>query len=541
MRPGQPIVFSVVAFLAACAFALLLLGRLAYPLIWQDEAQTAMLGKQVLRYGYPKVHGARHEVYDLSLPIEYGVRKPLDAFIVSPWLQFYWGAIGAHLAEGSRDPRTMTAGLRLPFALAGALGAVLPLALLLKLAGADRARRIGAAALYLVALATSISLVLHLREARWIPLATLELSTLVWIRAARMRGAIAPRRATVLETVLLVLLLHTFVPAFASAAIALTLDAMFGKRGVSADERLEAALPIAAAAIVGLPTLWFYETLSVSRAYAERAGSGIDVALSNLRQVLTYLLRYEWLAPALIATALRVAWSAGQTTPDGVGRVVRFLWILVTCHVALIAAIPWFFARYAVILSPFLTMVLVVELVAIETHLRGASRGRRWAMAAGFAALLAASMAMRAPEIAGRLHELREPSRGPLDFVIGHIRDRHPHPERLLIATNYEALVYAFYLDASVLDVGRLTGAPGADVIPDVIVPRRHWDENRRILRELLGRDSYETIVLPVRDRPTNTTPELGPATAPPRYRSFDDRPPTMDRERLEIYERVGQ
>lgn len=498
-----------------------------------------MLGEQVLQHGYPKVHGPRHVVYDLSLPIEDGVREPLDAFIVSPWLQFYWGALGAWLADGSGDPVSMTARLRLPFAVAGAAGALLPLALVWSLAGGCRTRRLRAAAFQLAMLATSISLLLHLREARWIPLATLELGALAWMRAARIRGRIDPKWATLAETGLLVLLVHTFLPAFASASAALLLDAWLGWRGESLRERFRSALPVVVAGLFAVPALWFYETFSVSHAFAERTGAGIGGMLGNLRHATEYLLRYEVLAPALLAAALRVAWQADRSVTQAAARVTRFLWILVACHILVIAAIPWFFARYAVILAPLLIALLTLELLAIETHLAATPRVRR-RFAIGCAAALAAIVVLRAPEIGGRLAELRDPPRGPLDFAIEDLRARHPDPRELLIATNYEALVFAFYLDSAVLDTQRLDGGSApAGVIADVIVPRRHWDANRNALRDLLGRAAYDVVALPVADRPMNTTPELGPANPPSRYRSFVDPAPAAERDRLQIYERV--
>ena len=39
------------------ALALLLFAGLAHPLFWADEAETAMFGRRIIEFGYPKVHG----------------------------------------------------------------------------------------------------------------------------------------------------------------------------------------------------------------------------------------------------------------------------------------------------------------------------------------------------------------------------------------------------------------------------------------------------------------------------------------------------
>ena len=72
-------------------------------------------------------------------------------------------------------------------------------------------------------------------------------------------------------------------------------------------------------------------------------------------------------------------------------------------------------------------------------------------------------------EIGGRLHEIRVPYWGPLDFAIVDLRERYADPSQLTIATNYEAEVFMYYLGSR--GVGRFDPLePG--LRPDVIIPR---------------------------------------------------------------------
>src|SRR5262245_11879089 len=60
-------------------FAWSVLAGLGAPLLWQDEAETAVFGRTVLEFGFPKVHVGRNVLYGVHHPLAVGVREPLDA------------------------------------------------------------------------------------------------------------------------------------------------------------------------------------------------------------------------------------------------------------------------------------------------------------------------------------------------------------------------------------------------------------------------------------------------------------------------------
>lgn len=132
------------------AFAVL--KNIGYPLLWNDEGETAMFAERVLDFGYPKVGDGKNFVYCLELEDKMAGRRTVDgAYLGSGWGHFYFGAIGAlaaraadaiagrpgiesppDLGRESRGDRPRnadvylkTALLRIPFALAGLAAIVL--------------------------------------------------------------------------------------------------------------------------------------------------------------------------------------------------------------------------------------------------------------------------------------------------------------------------------------------------------------------------------------------------------------------------------
>jgi hypothetical protein len=57
---------AALASLCAVLFAAWVLKHLSYPLLWNDEAETAMYAERILEFGYPKVHDGRNVVFELE-------------------------------------------------------------------------------------------------------------------------------------------------------------------------------------------------------------------------------------------------------------------------------------------------------------------------------------------------------------------------------------------------------------------------------------------------------------------------------------------
>ena len=523
--------------LAIALFSALLFGRLAWPLLWQDEGETAMFARRVLEYGYPKVHGERNVIYQFGFDVAQGVKERHDAYIGTTWGHFYFAAPGVALADRTADLRRKTFLMRLPFALAGAAGVALALVGVLP-AVPRRGARLAVAATHFALAALCISLVLHLREVRYYALATLLASALFSVHAARHAyGRISGRAWALLTPALLFALYHTFFVGFAIFTAALALDRMAAARSAAPQDRSRRLVrdlaPLAVAVVTVVPFVVWFEQLQTARAFAERFALGPADVGRNVLLGLRYLARHEYLVPAAGLALLGSA--AAHAAPDSSAPARRFLWILLALNLLANAANPLLYGRYFVALAP-----LGIALVLLEGIRLAPGARRRRALGLLAAAVLAAGVLPKAPDLAGRLRELREPVQGPLDFAIPFLAERYPDTRRLVIATNYESYPLMTYLGSHVVvGLGGANLARDRTLEPDVVIPRKSWRPRQDVLAEFLRRGEYQRHVLPVLDAPYNTIPELGRWPGVPVRHAFETRRPATDGQALELFLRV--
>lgn len=559
---ARPWLFALLA-LGLVAYGALQLKHLSYPLVWQDEGETVMFGQRVLEYGYPKVHDGRNVVYGMGVPLALGVKQDDDAYIGSLWGQYYFAALGVWLARSADDIHEKTALLRLPFALVGGLGLAL---FFLAVAPAFSSRRnvvLGAAVGFTLLVCLSTSLILHLREVRYYALAVALLATVVFLHLRRFELAGSSLRAqALLQASALFLLFNVFYPACVAAGIWLALEATIRavKTPGSVGERLRVAAPIvspvALTALLTLPVVIYFEIPSLSRFFSARYDFGLASYLTNLRFVLHYLLRYEFLALVLLVKlALRVTRGSEHGPVPPAARVDRrrissALGRLCIVYVIVGARNPIFFERYFVPLSPLLSLILVLDFVSL---MRGAAEGVP-AARRGRLALVAASLVLLAmlgmvwlkrDELAGQIVEVSRPYQGPLDFVVPHLRAKHAEPSSLRIATNYEAEAYMYYLGSRV--VGRFHAESREATLReralqvDVVIPRKAQPKTLGLLRSYLAQGEFERHDFPVADLPYNNIPEIYAGRVLQTTHLYRTQRPGDGLQALSIYERVGR
>jgi hypothetical protein len=514
---------------AALLFALSLFGRLAHPLLWSDEADTAVFAERVLEFGYPVVHGEKNVSYQFGTNIALGVKESLDAYIGTTWAQFYFAAPAVAWAARGDDPHARTWRLRLPFAAAGALALVAALwAAWPAFAQIGGSRRLRTAAAAIALAALSVSLVLHLREVRYHALLALEIALLAGVA---LRGevfrSLAPARVALAEAALLFAIFHTFFSAYFALATLLGARALW----LRAHDREVWSAPAAAvtlSALAVLPCALFFETFEISAAFARELGLSPDRVIANLVFAARHLAHHDWLLPALAARAAAARWA----TADARTHSASFLLGASLGYALLACANPLLYERYFTPLTLPLLLAFLLDASALSAR-RGVQRS--------LAAVALACVALRAPEVAGRVREIWTPVRGPLDFAIEAIRARHADPARLVIATNYEEQVLMVYLRSHVI-IG-LTGnnlLRDRELDPDVVIPRRRWPSQLPEILRFLARGRYALTRLPVEDRWFNQYPGLSPSALVPETHRFET-PLTSDPSRqLELYERIG-
>jgi len=520
--------------LAACValFAAVLLPRLSSPLLWHDEGDTAMFATRILEVGYPKVHGPRNVLYEFGARLSVGVRESVDAYIGKTWGDYYYAVPGVWWSQQSDDPAERTFRVRLPFALAGAAGVGVWLWGALPALAPPRRARFAAA--YFALCSLSISLLLHLREARYYALLVLVLGALVALhqRAVALR-ALSWRRYALATALLLPILFQVFYvawfPLLAWCAADAAREAWRGDVAARPARLARALAPLALGALLTVPALVFFETFGVATRFASEQGAGPARWVANAQGVVAHFLRHEWLAAALAARAL-AAWLARRATAEARAATrppralaARYLGFA-ACYAAFGCLNPLVYERYFVALSPALALSFLLDAFACAALLAPAPRAWRRAAAACLALVLAGSLALRRDELTGHLRELRVPVQGPLDFAVAHLRERYEDPSALVIATNYEAQPLMFYLGSRVI-VGLAQGDIGRerDLEPDVVIPRRRWPRSLASLRGFLARGRWDAVRLPVEDTHYNVVPSLtrSPATPDPhRFRT---------------------
>ena len=315
-RATRSSLLAVLVALSALLFSTLVLKHLSYPLLWNDESETAMYAERILDFGYPKVHDGKNVVFELQAELDVGLKEEYDAYIGSTWGQYYFATLGAFAARQVEDPYTKTLLLRAPFALAGLAGVAVFLVLGLSLFPGDRARQLRFALGYFLLASLSTVLVLHLREMRHYSLVTLLVACLLWIyvRFHVFERGRFPAYCAWLAT-LLIVLFHVFTLPYAAVATTFGLHQLagfvqrreFGRAGLVRFARDLTPLVISAVAIV--PVVVFFETFHVASELARGAAWARPrfEGVRHLALILNYLATQEMLLPALAAKLAALA------------------------------------------------------------------------------------------------------------------------------------------------------------------------------------------------------------------------------------------
>jgi len=156
--------------------ALQLFMRLENPLLWNDEAETAMYGERILKFGYPKVNDGKNMLYLLCPWLEFGTINN-TGYVGSGWIQYYTCSIGVWIAGFFKDFSLKTFFIRLPFTLIGFFSLIGFNNLLRKMYKENYKHFISI--IFLVFLNFHTQIILYFREARYYSLISLGLYLLL--------------------------------------------------------------------------------------------------------------------------------------------------------------------------------------------------------------------------------------------------------------------------------------------------------------------------------------------------------------------------
>jgi len=449
--------------------AVLLLANLDNGYLWQDEAETAVLARHTLRFGYPRLFDGRSWV-----EVTWLQPGPGDSWVYSPWLPFYILA-GVFAVAGES-----TWVARLPFALCGLLSALLTWRLARRLTPDRTVQRLSVALLV-----CSVPFLLHMRQCRYYAMVTalmlaLCLAYLAFLRDPRTRRAWAVAG-------LLVLLFHTnfgtFIPACAAV---LAHQARWGSRA-SRRQALRMALPVLA---LTLPWALLHARAEFIGAFSwARAADHLEYYVRVTNKHLIPLAAMLAGTGALLLVRRRSRVPAVPLPPPAV---CWFLALVVAAQGAFLLLPDQRHLRY---LIPVLPVLLLVEASWLAAWLRCRRPAGVALIGLALWTTVLQTMHPRVP-LADFLDELTHRYTGPMEGVVGYLRAHGAAGQSVKIPYDDRTLI--FYTDLTIERPSTFLEDTGADWV----VVRRDWmpagfDESA-VARRLRG--DYDRIELAVPD-----------------------------------------
>ncbi|RPI55949.1 MAG: hypothetical protein EHM55_06315 [Acidobacteria bacterium] len=490
----------VVVLIALLSLPLFLYG-LGNTYLWQDEAQTALLGRSVLRYGVPMV-GQGTESLSAHMGADAGLH---GIYFQISWLQAYVTAASFRLFGES------SWSARVPFALAGWLCVPLIAWVVVRAGGNRAAARVAA-----LLTATSIPFIVCSRQSRYYALTT----------AAVL--LVAATYAIVVERAALRRPIGLASAAFAASATLLVLSfdvTAMGVLGViaihwalfSGQSRRATPFWVSWGVAVVVMLGWIGVSFSAPMR-TDNAGLG---AMPNriwhgtffyLGQIDSYVVPLPLAALAVLALRGRTRAPAILLGALAVGAVAGVLLSPYRFFRYIVPALPLIFGLTALGLVALaetgriakIAATAIVAVLATSTALQSLSHSVTGALAAstGIITVRNRSVPVRVP-LADLLQELRDPPRGPIAAAIGHLKS-HARPDDAIVTT-YGELPLKFHTSLKVYG-GETAQLPADGERVRWIWPRHlttytsvrgavEWVEGE------LARGAYERIELDAIDR----------------------------------------
>jgi Dolichyl-phosphate-mannose-protein mannosyltransferase len=486
---------SAVAGLLLLA-ALLIFANLDDRRLWDDEAETALLAKNTLRFGVPVA-------WDGVSLISQECGTDYDSNYLwrqTPWLPIYVAAGSFALLDAS------TFSARLPFALLGLL-AVPSMYLLARRASGDRVVGVLAAGSLLL----SVPFLLHVRQCRYYAVA---IFALIWVLYFFFLLSTRRRLAAAGLALALTVLLHASHLLFFGAVAGLALAALMLTLDVAALEWLVAA--VAGAVIMNLR--WLLGSGIEQTSGRLLALGSVKSFVSNLASHAARIELYAFPAVLLAVTLLGLA-VAARSRPDFRSVALRTCLALVVFalgHILVVATVPFVFFRYVITLLPVFALLQAWAIRAV------ARRSRVLAAAI----MLLALLPDRAELIHGRLSvtlaryvdEIIHHVPGPIDSIVRHLATAARPGDRLFIS--YGDLPLRFYTPLEIRGgqgCQSLAGWPAPDWVivryffrfqPAAAAAKQDAERTLQYLKTGLAQSAYRRIDLPVVDTVWENIPE---------------------------------
>ena len=539
IRESKPLIdFRYIAIILFAVFCFLLFKNISYPLLWNDESDTAMTAKQVLKYGYPKVHDGKNIIFLPDDPTWIGYKKSIDANIARTWGDFYFGAIGVFLAGHTDDMYLKSALSRIPFAAAGLLGLLVFLISFKNLFPDKKTFYRMAAAFFLMEL-FSTALFLHLRTGRYYALVIFITACFfyVFIQYFLMNRYSFKKYFWMMVLVLFIAYHINFVmiPAFCMAvgiyeAWQRTVEALprikKEKLFFLLKEQFLIALknlsPLFAVLVLIAPFVVFFETFDSAARAAAFYNLDSKKYIDNLARLVHVFKTQEFFYAFLFAKALQlIIWYLSRKEinkktilpENNFHKLSFFMLVFSFCYILMTAKMPLLWERYYIVLQPVMVLMLLADIYIIYKYIASRQKNQKFLKLSFSGALIiffAINYDIKTGYIKDYWYQLTHQYKGPLDYIIPYIKENYKKPEDLVIATNYEELSYIYFLDSKIT-IGYINKNIEEDLKyqPDIIIFRKSWGQNPKYFNDLINKAKYERVTFPVADYPVNDIAEL--------------------------------
>ncbi|OGC04932.1 hypothetical protein A2276_03135 [candidate division WOR-1 bacterium RIFOXYA12_FULL_43_27] len=544
----KTILLKILLIISISLFTISLFKNISFPLLWNDESETAMMAKHVLAFGYPKIHDGKNMVYHFTNAV--GMNKKYDANLNCTWTSYYFAAIGESLARGTDNLYAKTALLRIPFALLGLLG-VLIFALGSINVFEDNNKKLLFLNLFFLFEFFSVPLLLHLKEARYYSVIVFLVAFLFFVYFKYIIFKKISFISYFLSTiVLLFFLFNTFYPAFFIfiATACAHQFFLFAAEALKAKNTIRPLFfgfakklsPLIASLLLMIPFMVFFRIFEISRSYHTHKTIDLASYFNNLHNIWKFFENYDFIYLALsmkIILLFFLAYFIKNKITFPINQklqISNFLTLFLFVYMVIVARMPYFFQRYFIVLQPILIIILLLDGFSIFEYLKHYNQKEptnkiKRIVPLSIIAIFAFGTINLIPVLNNHLYELFHQYKGPLDFVIPHIKENYTNPENLIIATNYEETSYMYYLGSKTI-IGFVYNNLEEDLKeePDIIIPRKAWGNNQ-MLKMFFKKNRYNKKTFPVFDYLFNNIPEMS-------YHLFETEFAQNDNEGLAVY-----
>lgn len=504
-------ILSSIIFIFLLLLFFLIFKNLSYPLLWNDEAETVMFGEQILKYGYPKIHGEKNVVHGFSvIDPNLGQNKKFDIYTGTVWGHFYYSTIGILIARLFSDLYQKTFILRLPFAISGFIGILLFGCFFTGFLKKNNYKKLFLI-FYFIIESLSISLLLHLREVRYYPLQILLINLNLILYLSFIYKKISSKKIYVLlQTFLLILLFNIYYPAFYITLIVFAISNFSLFKNKKSDLTI-IFLPLICSFLLTLPQIMLINPFEASNSSSKYWNFNFLEYINNLNSIIRYFLLYEILPLVLIIKLIILfIYKKRENHNEYLLKISSFLFLFFLIYVFSISFIPYLFERYYISLQPILAIIYLLDLFFIFNLLKFFEKKVQKKYLYIIILCSCIFILSKLPILNSYHYQLTHQYKGPLDYIIPYIKNNYKNPQNLVIATNYEENTYMYYL-GSKTTIGYIGNNIENDLKfpPDIIIIRKCWPDNRRYLNQLLNENKYKKVIFPIGDTPTNNIPEI--------------------------------